>query len=112
MNNQDDLKLDLLLSEYRKLKPNELQIKKWKKAVVKENGARGFTSASGRAPANESLVGLKFSNKWLSLVAASAIGFILGALVYHSLKIDSSDDLFAKFKSENATPEYVLTKYE
>lgn len=90
-----DNDLDLLLSEYRSQKPSELQVQKWKSAVRREIASQ------------------KNSNKnlWMQLVAATLVGFIVGALAF---KTSKQEDIifqnFAQNDENNATLEYVFTK--
>lgn len=61
MNNND---LDLLLAEYRNVKPTDLQTAKWKRAVRAE-----LKPKRARTP-------------WMQLAAASVVGFLVGGLVF------------------------------
>lgn len=90
MKNKD---LELLLSELKNKKPNDLQVKKWKLAVNNE---------------------LKNSRKtqqsyWPQIIAASFVGFIAGAIAFGALNLSDSDNI-AKNDVDNATVEYVFTK--
>ncbi len=90
-----DKDLDLLLSEIRSQTPTDLQTQKWKNAVRNE-----LRSTSRK------------SNKilWLQLLAASVVGFCIGAAVFKNTKHEDSFQNLAQFDMDNATIEYVLTK--
>lgn len=89
-----DTDLDILLSEYRKEMPTDFQMKKWKRAV--------------RSELNIKKVSMK--TFWLQLVAASVVGFLIGAIVFKSSHQDRLFQNFAQNDSDNATIEYVFTK--
>lgn len=91
MNDKD---LDLLLAEYRNTQPTSMQVQKWKRAVRQELNA------------------VKPSKKqiWMRLVAASVVGFIVGAIVFGRNKTESAFQQLAKNEADDATIEYVYTK--
>lgn len=89
-----DQDLDILLGEYQNQKPTDLQMQKWKQIVRQE-------------------LHLKKSPKkqlWVQLVAASIVGFIVGALVFKTSKSEDPFQHLAKNDGDNATIEYVFTK--
>lgn len=89
-----DQDLDILLAEYRNQKPTDLQMQKWKQTVRQELRQR-------KAPRKQ---------LWMQLVAASVVGFLIGALVFKSSKSEDPFQHLAKNDSDNATIEYVFTK--
>lgn len=89
-----DQDLDLLLAEYRSQRPSEIQIQKWKQTVRQERIVMAAPKKSVR----------------LQLVAATVVGFIVGALVF---KTNKTEDLFqkaAELDGGDATIEYVYIK--
>jgi len=89
-----DKDLEILLSEIRQQNPTSLQVRKWNKAVNQE-------IYSQRNPSKIN---------WGQLIAASIIGFIVGALIFKTSKIENSFQQWSQNDSDNATIEYVLTK--
>ena len=92
-----DLDLDILLAEYRNQRADDFQIQKWKAAVRAEQ---------------EALSAVRRPNRpiWHQLIAATLIGFIVGALVYRSP--DASHVADKDYFSDDATIEYVVTKLD
>lgn len=88
-----DKDLDILLSEYRKNQPTQLQVQKWKKAVQKERQPKP-----------------KYEFQWTQIIAASVVGFLVGAMVFYSTKNKDAFQNFAQIENDNATIEYVFTK--
>lgn len=74
-----DNELDLLLAEYRQVKPTDLQTAKWKSAVRAELRPKVQAKPRGASP-------------WLQLVAASVVGFIVGGLVFGFGRAGSGTD--------------------
>ena len=102
-----DQDLDLLLSEYRKIQPDDLQMQKWKSAVRRE----AYGSRSTQKPV------------WLQLAAASVVGFVVGGLVIKMTGAEPSGQRFeavaqiestksegAENDKSGATIEYSFTK--
>jgi hypothetical protein len=88
-----DKDLNILLSDYRKQEPTDLQVQKWKRAVRSE--------MSSKVESKKKL--------WMQLAAASVVGFLIGAVVFNSSKQDQFFQNVAKIDTENATVEYVFT---
>ena len=88
-----DKDLDILLSEYRKEEPTDIQMQKWKQAVRRE--------VKSSVPERK--------NTWNQLLVASLVGFIVGALVFKTNKTEDEFQTFAKNDRESATIEYVYT---
>lgn len=89
-----DKDFDILLSEYRKQEPTDLQLQKWKRAIRSELSSKKETK----------------KKLWMQLITASVIGFLIGAVVFKSAKQDQVFQKVAQIDSENATIEYVFTK--
>ncbi len=89
-----DKDLDVLLSEIRSQAPTDLQKQKWKNAVRNE-------LLASRKPKRI---------LWMQLVAASVIGFLVGAVVFKNKKQEASFQNLAQFDGDSATVEYVFTK--
>lgn len=89
-----DKDLGILLSEYRKQEPTDLQMQKWKRAVRSE--------LSSKKESKKTL--------WMQLAAASVVGFLIGAMVFKSSKQDQMFQNVAQNETDNATVEYVFTK--
>lgn len=89
-----DKDLDILLAEYRNKQPSDVQMQKWKRAVRRE---LGVTTASPK------------KQIWMQLVAASIVGFLVGALVFKTTKTEDPFQKLAQNDNDNATVEYVYT---
>lgn len=108
-----DLNLDILLAEYRKPMPSDLQMQKWKnairtdpKSILANVGAvYDKTSKSAASPGIGSQKQI-----WLQLIAATVVGFIVGALFFKNLPSDHSRP--EQNYADDATIEYVVTKIE
>lgn len=88
-----DKDLENLLKPLKDLKPNDLQMQKWQKAVQAELPAQKSNSV--------------FNMKWaLQLVAATLIGFIVGALIFKNHSGDESAPRVAQISLDDATFEY------
>lgn len=85
----NDRELDLLLAEYRKKRPTDLQMRKWKNAV----------RAELRKPP-------RVNKTWVQLIAACAAGFVAGAMFFKS----DVEKTVAEKSPGNATIEYVFVK--
>jgi len=90
-----DKDLENLLKPLKDLKPNDLQMQKWQRAVQAE------------LPANTNIKTSIFTMKWaLQLAAASLIGFIVGALIFKNQPDQGSAPRIAQISLDDATFEY------
>ncbi len=98
-----DHDLDILLAEYRTKKPTDFQMRKWKNAIRQEQKPGAKHEQTSKGQSNNQRI-------WLQLVAATILGFIVGALVFKTTPKENSFQQMAETESDNATIEYVLTK--
>jgi hypothetical protein len=96
-----DKDLDILLSEYRNKIPSDFQIQKWKTAVRSE-----LSRDTQQAIPNE----IKRSRVWIQVIAASLVGFLVGAMVFSPKGHEGTTTRFPQNESGDATIEYVYTK--
>lgn len=90
----NDQELKNLLSEYRDKKPSDLQIQKWKNAILQEQKKKLSPSRS----------------VWLQLVACSIVSFVLGGVAFSALQNKEESLEIANNFQNDATIEYVFHK--
>lgn len=122
-NNFDDVQL--ILNQFRKKNPSTAQVAKWKNAVLltQQNNLRGESAIDSSDPSSHSsskprVILAKPSQgfSWSQLMAASIVGFTIGAMFFgRSIFLQSTPSMndsveIALQSPEDATFEHIITK--
>ena len=91
MNNE---KLEELLSQLKSERPNDFQMKRWKRATTASNPSRSFVA---RLP-------------WIQLIAATIVGVIVGGLIFGGQDQAQTWQDIAENDEDYATVEYIFNK--